>query len=145
MQNDFFGSGIGQLSLEETINQEIQKISRVNYKNKDLPDLPQNNITNLQISKSPIYTEGPTNTNIVVTQFGNIEEVKTERDQNKKITANANKVQPSIRNNMIDGTEKEINKKLKPTEKINFQPISRQIQKPGNENNQSATAINDSD
>ena len=145
MQNDFLGSGIGQLSLEETINQEIQKISRVNYKNKDLPDLPQNNITNLQISKSPIYTEGPTNTNIVVTQFGNIEEVKTERDQNKKITANANKVQPSIRNNMIDGTEKEINKKLKPTEKINFQPISRQIQKPGNENNQSATAINDSD
>ena len=86
MQNDFFGSGIGQLSLEETINQEIQKISRVNYKNKDLPDLPQNNITNLQISKSPIYTEGPTNTNIVVTQFGNIEEVKTERDQKKKIT-----------------------------------------------------------
>ena len=145
MQNDFLGSGIGQLSLEETINQEIQNISRVNYKNKDLPDLPQNNITNLQISKSPIYTEGPTNTNIVVTQFGNIEEVKTERDQNKKITANANKVQPSIRNNMIDGTEKEINKKLKPTEKINFQPISRQIQKPGNENNQSATAINDSD
>ena len=145
MQNDFFGSGIGQLSLEETINQEIQKISRVNYKNKDLPDLPQNNITNLQISKSPIYIEGPTNTNIVVTQFGNIEEVKTERDQKKKITASANKVQPSIRNNMIDGTEKEINKKLKPTEKINFQPISRQIQKPGNENNQSAQAINDSD
>ena len=145
MQNDFFCSGIGQLSLEETINQEIQKISRVNYKNKDLPDLPQNNITNLQISKSPIYTEGPTNTNIVVTQFGNIEEVKTERDQKKNITASANKVQPSIRNNMIDGTEKEINKKLKPTEKINFQPISRQIQKPGNENNQSAQAINDSD
>ena len=145
MQNDFFCSGIGQLSLEETINQEIQKISRVNYKNKDLPDLPQNNITNLQISKSPIYIEGPTNTNIVVTQFGNIEEVKTERDQKKNITASANKVQPSIRNNMIDGTEKEINKKLKPTEKINFQPISRQIQKPGNENNQSAQAINDSD
>ena len=145
MQNDFFGSGIGQLSLEETINQEIQKISRVNYKNKDLPDLPQNNITNLQISKSPIYTEGPTNTNIVVTQFGNIEEVKTERDQKKNITASANKVQPSIRNSMIDGTEKEINKKLKPTEKINFQPISRQIQKPGNENDQSALAINNSD
>ena len=80
MQNDFLGSAIGQLSLEETINLEIQNISRVNYKKKDLPDLPQNNITNLQISKSPIYIEGPTNTNIVVTRFGNIEEVKTERD-----------------------------------------------------------------
>ena len=51
--NELFQSNHGLLSLEETITLDIQNISRVNYKKQDV-DLPKTNITNHEISKSPI-------------------------------------------------------------------------------------------
>lgn len=69
----------GLLSLEETITLDIQNISRVNYKKQDA-DLPKTNITNHEISKSPVQVEGLANTQNTVKQSVCNEELKTERD-----------------------------------------------------------------